>query len=489
MKLQKVLITLKEEDCIFAGSKKQEDVIKNSIQIFVEGSIFSEKFKKGFWDGYLRFYKGNTFKRGLLDVVLPVLKSENIEYEIVDENEKEVFKVSKLNPLLFSHQKNATRNFLKERFGIIVVPTRGGKTYISAEIIRQIKIKLKDDLCVLFLVDGIDLFKQTVTELSTYLGMDEEDVGKFNDKNFCIKKLNVGMIQTLSAAKKGKDVEKKKVLNLLFRKTNFLIIDECHEYSSVQRSGFIKSFKRLKFRLSLSATPFKDDLSHRYTTLQNLGRVIYRVSREELVKAGVLSDDKAFLIYYENDASNLSSETYREYLENSIYTNAERSEILLRLIQKCLRNHLKTLVLFNSKVYGNSFSELSGFTFISGDDKSHIREIEKTNFLTGNSDVLLASNIFKKGITLPEAQVIILADGGQESSSIMQKRGRVLGTTKNKNRALLIDIMDIGVKYLSDHALSRLDLYDLEFGRNKIEIYDESEFLELEESLKEWFNV
>ena len=103
--------------------------------------------------------------------------------------------------------------------------------------------------------------------------------------------------------------------------------------------------------------------------------------------------------------------------------------------------------------------------------------------------MLLASNIFKKGITLPEAQIIFLADGGQESSTIMQKRGRVLGTTKNKNRALLIDVIDIGTKYLSEHALNRLELYDSEFGRNKIEIYDKTELLELEESLKEWFNV
>jgi isochorismate pyruvate lyase len=76
-----------------------------------------------------------------------------------------------------------------------------------------------------------------------------------------------------------------------------------------------------------------------------------------------------------------------------------------------------------------------------------------------------------------------------ESSTIMQKRGRVLGTTKNKNRALLIDVIDIGTKYLSEHALNRLELYDSEFGKNKIEIYDKTELLELEESLKEWFNV
>jgi superfamily II DNA or RNA helicase len=487
--MSKLLITITEEDCIFKGNIKQEKIVTNTLKIYNEGAYFSTLFKNGLWDGFTKFYRGNKFKYGLLDVLIPVLRSENIDYQIIDNTIREDFKIYKLNPLLFTHQKNATRSFLKEKFGIIVVPTRGGKTYISAEIIRQIQIKLKNNLCVLFLVDGIDLFKQTVSELSTYLGIEQDDVGKFNDKNFFIKNINVGMIQSLAAARKGKNIEKTKILNLLLRKTNFLIIDECHEYSSTQRSSFIKAFKNLQFRLALSATPFKDSLNHRFTSLQNLGRVIYRISRKELVKAGVLSDDKAFLIKYEN--ANNAEDNYQDELKKSIYENNERSNLIFNLIKICTKNNLKVLVLFNSKVFGNNFSELTGYTFISGDDKSHIREIEKTNFLTGNSDVLLASNIFKKGITLPEAQVILLADGGQESSTIMQKRGRVLGTTKNKNRALLIDIMDLGLKYLSDHALSRLELYDLEFGKNKIEVYGdlESEFLELEESLKEWFNV
>jgi hypothetical protein len=37
-----------------------------------------------------------------------------------------------------------------------------------------------------------------------------------------------------------------------------------------------------------------------------------------LVKRGVLSDDKAFLIYYENNKK-VFVETYREYLKEKIY--------------------------------------------------------------------------------------------------------------------------------------------------------------------------
>ena len=65
----------------------------------------------------------------------------------------------------------------------------------------------------------------------------------------------------------------------------------------------------------------------------------------------------------------------------------------------------------------------------------------------------------------------------------------MLGTTKDKNRALLVDVIDIGTKYLGDQALNRLELYDAEFGKKKIEIYEESEFPDLEDSLKNWFNV
>ena len=95
-----------------------------------------------------------------------------------------------------------------------------------------------------------------------------------------------------------------------------------------------------------------------------------------------------------------------------IFENNFRNDVLKRVIETLRDMNLKTLVLFQSIEHGRAMSELLGERFISGVTKSDEREESKRNFLSGEGGVLLASNIFKKGVTLPEVQVIINAERG-----------------------------------------------------------------------------
>ena len=51
--------------------------------------------------------------------------------------------------------------------------------------------------------------KSFIRSYAKYLGLDEDDIGKFNDKNINIGNVNVGMIQTLTSVKRGKNIERK----------------------------------------------------------------------------------------------------------------------------------------------------------------------------------------------------------------------------------------------------------------------------------------
>ena len=156
---------------------------------------------------------------------------------------------------------------------------------------------------------------------------------------------------------------------------------------------------------------------------------------------------------------------------------------------------LKTLVLFQSVEHGRAFARSLGedVVFLSGESKGRVREAEKARFLAQRrGGLLLASNIFKKGVTLPAAEVLINADEGLEDANTIQRKGRVLGATETKKRSLVVDFFDLYDAYFSDHSEARLNTYVDAVGEDKVGIVDVSVdgWLELiERWTRKWFGL
>lgn len=95
-------------------------------------------------------------------------------------------------------------------------------------------------------------------------------------------------------------------------------------------------------------------------------------------------------------------------------------------------------------------------------------------------------------MTLPEVEVLINVDGGLEDANTIQKKGRVLGTTKTKSRSLIIDFFDLYDAYFSDHSETRLNTYVEAIGENHVGILDTSAddvYETLERWIKKWFRI
>lgn len=131
-------------------------------------------------------------------------------------------------------------------------------------------------------------------------------------------------------------------------------------------------------------------------------------------------------------------------------------------------------MLFQSIEHGSKVAQLSGERFISGQTKSDERERAKAEFLSGEGGFLLASDIFKKGVTLPQVEVLINVDGGLEDANTIQKKGRVLGATETKSRSLIVDFFDLYDAYFSDHSETRLNTYIEAIGEKRVGILDTS---------------
>lgn len=494
--------------CKFSSSDEVEIAeIHDFLSIYVDGAHFSPAYKKGDWDGYNRFYdKNDFFDYGILEEMVYNLDRLEIKFKYIDyykrNNPDNFIKEFSNSESMRYYQNDAIAQFFKYNMGIIVVPTRGGKTYIASDSFKIYQNYYDGDM--LFIVDTTDLFDQSVTEIASFLGIPETDIGTINDKGLRPQKITVGMIQTIVSHlyraydKKKTKPEKMKEVRARRRElekylfgVKFLIVDEVQEYSSKKRQNAMKKCKSVDFLMGLSATPFKqDDLIGNLKIKGFFGSVVYEIPDETLQKEGYLALDKIFLMNFTHAYRKrpVGLESFHDYLKFYIHENRERNNLLKEILKMCKKNGWKTLVLFNSKQHGNRVSELTGIPFISGDDDKETRNKAKKFFLRGRGKILMASNIWKKGITLPEAQLLIIADGGYEGSGIIQKRGRVLGAVKGKTKAGIIDIMDVGTKYFSEHSLNRLEVYSEKIGDDRIEVIMEDEISLLQESLKDWLD-
>ena len=136
---------------------------------------------------------------------------------------------------------------------------------------------------------------------------------------------------------------------------------------------------------------------------------------------------------------------------------------------------------------------LTGIECINYKSSKQERQIQMEKFLSAkDGGFLMTSGIFKKGVTLPEAQVVINFNGGLEKSNVIQKKGRVLGSADGKTKSMVIDFFDQYDYYLSDHSESRLEVYLDSVGENGLNILntDDPEFINTFKNIAvQWFRI
>lgn len=425
-----------------------------------------------------------TFPVGMLSTLLEDLTRRKITYELTDWEWDWPDGVEIDGRLTgdYEHQSEAVRAFMKRHIGIIVVPTRGGKTFIASEIIR-IWLATESAGQLLFCVDNTTLFTQAVDDIrkyfSSYGGIDIGEIrAGYADLT---KRVTVGMIQSIQSllSARNKDTAKKKEMERFLKGLNFLCVDEVHDNCSDSKLKLYRKCRNLEYQLCLSATPYRTG-----AFVQNLklrawsGDVVYEISEDVLRERGVLSDYKVFMLLVDHnsmDYPELDEYDYADCRRKLIFENRFRNDILGAVIRLFQKLELKTLVLFQSVEHGRAVSEAMGIPFLSGESTAAEREAEKNKFLSvERGGVLLASNIFKKGVTLPQVEVLLNADEGLEDANTIQRKGRTLGATATKKRSLVIDFFDFYDAYLSEHSEARLNTYVEAVGEDKVGIIDVS---------------
>jgi len=336
--------------------------------------------------------------------------------------------------------------------GIIKAPTGSGKSVIAILSALEM-LKNKKDAKIIYAVNSTTLLKQFQNfakkeDLPFSLVSGEIDELKNGQKSDLIA-LSVSYYYS---QKKQKKHEK---LKELISNADLIIIDEAHHTpASMLKSLLLDSPNSI--RLGLSATPLRED-GRELEILGLLGKISYSIDYTELVKNHYLVPLE--YIQYETvpskvikeEISNINitksydafAKTYSRLLrlfENSPYTN---KQIIAKIKEL---NKYPALVIVRRIAIAKKLSELLNENGIIADwvsSKTDLNErMEKIEALkNGKLQVLISTSLADEGLDIPNLQLVVLLTQGKSRIKLVQRIGRVMRPSINKQKGYILDII------------------------------------------------
>ena len=336
--------------------------------------------------------------------------------------------------------------------GVLHLTTGSGKTILSAEIIRRMKIK------TLFITPRIELNRQTVRTFNRTLGIECREIseGKFEDGDVC-----VATFQTIMALLK----RDKKTMVKFLESIGLLIVDEAHISASKSFMIIGSYLKNTVKRIGLTGTLNQRADGNDMKVEALLGKEIYKFKQEAL-NSGFLAN--ANIVFYKIDNEDSDCYEYQEEYQEFNVENELRNNKIKDLANKVHKDK-SILILTNRIEHSNKLGELIGCPVITGGTNSKERKEIFEKFTKGDIRVMVGSlQIFQLGIDIPELDVIINCSGLSAPISCIQTLGRVLRKGGAKSTGYYIDFIDENTKYLKGASWKRFSTLKKEGHKPRI---------------------
>lgn len=281
---------------------------------------------------------------------------------------------------------------------------------------------------------------------------------------------------------------------------SFLIVDEVHGIGSKTQKLALEPF--YNYRLGVSATPerWMDDVGNE-AIFSFFGDIVYKFTLSDALIRINPDTEKTFLTPYEYypifvELTDEEFDNYSAYsliiaqLYSKLKSNPKnKSEIKLQIRNKLLARQKILNVAENkyiefrnlfSKLYDQSGGELNNlliychnsnqlnkissilndFNIIkhkfTGSESISDRLILLEQFSKGNVNALVAMKCLDEGVDVPSAETAIIMASTSNPREYIQRRGRILRRYKNKDLAIIYDM----IVTMSDRQIRRLSTYE-----------------------------
>ena len=339
--------------------------------------------------------------------------------------------------------------------GIVKVVTGGGKTVFAIYCLAKYLEENKDH-SIFIVVPSIALLDQW------YEGLQKD----FNEKDIA---LNGGgeHLEQLSRINISTIDSVKNIIEQFDASKTLLIVDECHKIGTEKRGEVLTN--NWHATLGLSATPERDYDDNFYIIIRKiLGDIIfdydYIDAREDEVivnfkllyaYAAMTQDEeekyKKFTKSIQRRAATIGGNDMNDYpLKMLIFNRARmvknsknRIPFGIELLQKHKRD--SWIVFTENKKQAKEFNKIintKGYksAIYNTDLDNAEREENLNNFKNGNLNVLVSCTALDEGFDMPEADGAMILSASSSKRQRIQRMGRVLRITANKQNALIVTV-------------------------------------------------
>tara|TARA_B110000003_G_scaffold25529_1_gene24204 strand:- start:1307 stop:2473 length:1167 start_codon:yes stop_codon:yes gene_type:complete len=360
-------------------------------------------------------------------------------------------------------QENAFPLWWAKKRGIIKVVTGGGKTVFAIHCLTKYLEENKTN-SILIVVPSIALLDQWYEGLSQSFSSEEISLNGGGEQIESITRICITTIDSL-----------KNLIDRVTPENTLLIVDECHKIGTEKRGEMLTN--NWHATLGLSATPERDyDDNFYYIIKKILGDIIfdydYIDAREDEVivnfkllyaYAAMTKDEedkyKKFTKSIQRRAATIGGNNMNDYpLKMLIFNRARmvknsknRIPFGVELLQKHKRE--SWIVFTENKKQAKEFNKIintKGYksAIYNTDLDNTEREENLNNFKNGNLNVLVSCTALDEGFDMPEADGAMILSASSSKRQRIQRMGRVLRITANKENALIVTVYSSNTEYV-----------------------------------------
>ena len=360
-------------------------------------------------------------------------------------------------------QENAFPLWWAKKRGIIKVVTGGGKTVFAIHCLKKY-LEEEPDKSILIVVPSIALLDQWYEGIS--LNFKSKDIA-LNGGGEQITDLSKVCITTIDSLKN--------IISKVDQDNTLLIVDECHKIGTEKRGEMLTG--NWHATLGLSATPERDYDDNFYIIIKKiLGDIIFDYDYIGAREDEVIVNFKLLYAYAEmteaeNDkykdftkkiqrrAATIGGNNMNDYpLKMLIFNRARmvknsknRIPFGVELLQKHKRD--SWIVFTENKKQAKEFNKIinkKGYksAIYNTDLDNNEREVNLNNFKSGNLNVLVSCTALDEGFDMPEADGAMILSASSSKRQRIQRMGRVLRITANKENALIVTVYSSNTEYV-----------------------------------------
>lgn len=354
-----------------------------------------------------------------------------VKYQILPKIEIEMnaylFTNMTKNYSLYPYQETAVKLWLnKDKFGTIVLPTGGGKTFIGIHAMASLRVPT-----IIFVPNKILLW-QWRDRLVRLLGLKKEDIGLLGAGRVEIKWITVATYQSGI-----------KYIDLISDRFMLAIFDEGHHVPA-------RTFKETAlylfapYRMALSATPKRHD-KNEILLFKLAGAIVYEISYPQLVKMGVLAPlavrkilvplpSEILPIYkaLKKEVENAKDPIARRTKLNKLIEIARDNPNKIKVIREIVKKHSgdKMFIFCGGIKFAEdvekSIKDLTSTAVLTAKTSTYEEKRISEDFKEGKIECLILVKKGEEGLDIGDASVAIIAGGSKQVREFIQRVGRVL---------------------------------------------------------------